>query len=229
MHVFSDTIKKADTALKLLKIDPLKKNIYKPPDALDVGMGAKLHLSTYKKTEKYKGSLVPDFHKGIILLLSNITAHMIEKCPLKHEIVRYASCSNPNTLALSAKNESSKLKFSKMLVKLTALKQISIKLEDDAKEQLSKCFNEHVPENHEKFSSFSKFDQRLDTFMSQFLRGFKANKDFFVENQSEDSFKSLRIISDHLTSKNVQARNNHYSRYDQASKSCKRALQNVSK
>ena len=52
MHVISDTIKKADTTLKLLKIDPLIKNIHKPPDALDVGMGAKLDLSTYKKTEK---------------------------------------------------------------------------------------------------------------------------------------------------------------------------------
>ena len=46
MHVFSDTIKKADTTLKLLKIDPLSKNFHKPPDALDVGMGANLHLST---------------------------------------------------------------------------------------------------------------------------------------------------------------------------------------
>ena len=54
MHVFSDTIKKADTTLKLLKIDPLNKNIHQPPDALDVGMGANLHLSTYKKSEKYK-------------------------------------------------------------------------------------------------------------------------------------------------------------------------------
>ena len=37
MHVFSDTMKKADTTLKLLKIDPLNKNIHKPLDALDVG------------------------------------------------------------------------------------------------------------------------------------------------------------------------------------------------
>ena len=93
MHVFSDTIKKADTILKLLKIDPLSNNIHKPPDALDVGMGANLHLSTYKQSEKYKGSLVLNFHKGVILLLSNITAHMIEKCPLKHHIVRCASSS----------------------------------------------------------------------------------------------------------------------------------------
>lgn len=56
-----------------------------------------------------------------------------------------------------------------MLVKLTTLKQIIIKLADDAKEQFSKINDEHVPENCEKSSSFVKFDQRLDTFMSQFL------------------------------------------------------------
>ena len=122
-----------------------------------------------KAKNKYKGSLVLNFHKGVILLLSNVTAHMIEKCPLKHQIVRSASCLNPNTLALSAKNESSKLKFSKMLGKLTALKQISIKLADDAKEQYSKFTDEHVPEKRRKFSSFAKFDQPLDTFISQFL------------------------------------------------------------
>ena len=117
MHVFSDTMKKADTTLKLLKIDPLNKNIHKPLDALDVGMGVNLHLYTWRKSEKYKGSLVLNFHKGVILLLSNITAHVIEKCPLKHQIVRCASSLNPNNLELSARNESSKLKFSKMVGK----------------------------------------------------------------------------------------------------------------
>ena len=120
-----------------------------------------------------------------------------------------------------------------MLVKLTALKQIIIKLADDAKEQFSKFIDEHVPENRDNFSSFGKLDQRLHTFISQFLlnkeyeslwevciiafclshgqsaveRGVKVNKEFVVENQSEDSLKSLRIINDHMTSKNVQARN----------------------
>ena len=165
-------------------------------------------------------------------MLSSITAHMIEKRPLKHQIVRYASCLKPNALVLSAENKSSRLKFSKMLVKLTALNHISIKLADDAKEQFSKITDEHLPENREKFSLLAKYDQRLDIFMSQVVLkkeyellwkvcvlvfclshcqsavecGFKVNKEFVVENQSEDSLKCLRIINDHLTSKNVQAR-----------------------
>ena len=38
-------------------------------------------------------------------------------------------------------------------------------------------------------------------------RGFEANKKFVVEIQFKDSLKSLRITNDHLTLKNVQARN----------------------
>ena len=46
MHLLSDTIKKADTTLTLLEIDLLNNSIHKPPDGLDVGMGANPHLST---------------------------------------------------------------------------------------------------------------------------------------------------------------------------------------
>ena len=245
MHVFWDTVKNANTTLKLLKV------IHKLPDALDVGMGVNLHLSTYKKSEKYKGSLFLDFHKGVTLLLSNITAHMIEESPLKHQVIRSASRLNPNTLALSAK-KSRQSWSSKMLIKLTTLKQISIKLANDATEQFSKFIDEPVPENCEKFWSIAKLDQGLDTFMSQFLlskeyeslwetciivfclshdksaveHGFKASKKFVVGNQSEDSLKSLRYhqqssgIEKHISKKHKQ-----HSRYE----SCKRALQNISK
>ena len=70
------------TTLNLLKIHLLNKSICKPPDTLVVGMGANLHLSTYKKSEKCKDytntSLNLYFHKGVISLMSNITTHMIE-------------------------------------------------------------------------------------------------------------------------------------------------------
>ena len=73
------------------------------------------------------------------------------------------------------------------------------------------------------------FDDRLDTFYSQFLmekvfeslwnafilvfclshsqssieRGFKTNKDFIVENESEFSLMALRTIQDHMRAKDV--------------------------
>ena len=80
-----------------------------------------------------------------------------------------------------------------------------------------------------KFQSFTKFDDRLDTFYSQFLmekefeslwkvfilvfclshsqssieRGFKTNNDFVVENQSEFSLMALRTVQDHMRAKEV--------------------------
>ena len=71
MHVYLDTIKNIDITLKLLKIDSLNKNIHKHPDTLDVGMGGNLNLSTYKKSEKYKGSLVQNFTKGYLIVAEN--------------------------------------------------------------------------------------------------------------------------------------------------------------
>ena len=231
LHVFSDTIKKADTILKLLKIDPFSKDVHKPLESIDVGTGAKLRVVAYKRSSSYKSGVLHNFYKGVVLFLSNLTAHMIEKCPLKHLAVRCSSCLNPNSLAISDKNESSKLKFSKMVEKLVSLNQISVKLSDDAKEEFSKFVNEVVPKSREKFAEFAKFDQRLDIFLWPFIseykslrevcilifclshgqsaieRGFKANKDFVVENQSDESLKSLHIVHDHLTAKDVQAKN----------------------
>ena len=118
-----------------------------------------------------------------------------------------------------------------MVEKLASLNQISVKLSDDAKEEFSKFVNEVVPQTWEKFAEFAKFDQRLDTFLWPFIseykslrevcililclshgrsaieRGFKANKEFVVENQSEESLKSLCIVHDHLTAKDVHAKN----------------------
>ena len=71
MHVYLDTIKNIDITLKLLKIDSLNNNIHKHPDTLDVGMGGNLNLSTYKKNEKYKGSLVQNFTKGYLIVAEN--------------------------------------------------------------------------------------------------------------------------------------------------------------
>ena len=58
MHVFSDTIKKSDTTLKLLKIDALNKNIHKPSDALDVGMGGTFIYQPPRKAKNTKEVLL---------------------------------------------------------------------------------------------------------------------------------------------------------------------------
>ena len=83
LHIFSGTIKKADTTLKLLMIDPFNKDVHKPLESIDVGTGAKLCVVAYKRSSSYKSGVLHNFYEGVVLFLSNLTAHMIEKCPLK--------------------------------------------------------------------------------------------------------------------------------------------------
>ena len=191
-----------------MKLDPCDKKIHKPVDTIDVSVGAQLHISKYNKASNYKGIAEKEFYKGAIHLLSYIVKHMLEKCPLKYQLVRCPSCMIPNILAVNDRNDASKLKFSKMVEKLTSLNQITAKAADDAKEQFSKFVDEVIPRHREKFQSFSMFQERLDTFFTEFLsekgfeslklifiiifclshgqssieRGFKSNKEFSAEN-----------------------------------------------
>ena len=97
-----------------MKLDPCDKKIHKPVDTIDVSIGAQLHITKYKKASNYKGIAVKEFYKGAIHLLSNIVKHILEKCPLKYQLVRCSSCMNPNILAVNDCNDASKLKFSKI-------------------------------------------------------------------------------------------------------------------
>ena len=47
MFILSDTIKKANSALKLLKIDASDVSIHKPGSSIDIGVGAKLKALEY--------------------------------------------------------------------------------------------------------------------------------------------------------------------------------------
>ena len=105
---------------------------------IDVSIGAQLRITKYKKGSNCKGIAVKEFYKGAIHLLSNIVKQILEKCPLKYQLLRCSSCMNPNILAVNDCNDASKLKFSKMVEKLTSLNQITAKAADDAKEQFSK-------------------------------------------------------------------------------------------
>lgn len=111
--------------MKVLKIDVLNKNIHKSSETIDVGMGAQLRISKFRRSSDFKGSSLRNFYQEAVLFLSSVTSHMVEKCPLKHIIIRCCSSINPNRLAIRDESEVSKLKFSKMLEKLTSLGQVT--------------------------------------------------------------------------------------------------------
>ena len=49
MFILNSIMLKADTQMKLLKIDVADKNLYKPRENIDLRMGAKLYVSFYKR------------------------------------------------------------------------------------------------------------------------------------------------------------------------------------
>lgn len=116
MFILSSAVQKADTTLKLLRIDTSDRNIYKPYDFIDVGMAAKMYISEYRKSKQFKESTTKKFYDSVYTFLSSLTSPMMEKCPLRHLIVRCSSCINPNILGVSSQNET----FNKILEKLVS-------------------------------------------------------------------------------------------------------------
>ena len=78
MFINNDTMKKATSSLKLLKINTSHISLYKQ-DAVEVGMGAKMHIRELKKQPNFKKSTLLKFYKEICGFLTAITYHMIEK------------------------------------------------------------------------------------------------------------------------------------------------------
>ena len=68
-------------------------------------IGAQLHITNYKEASNYKVIAIKEFNKGAIHLLPNIVKHMLEKCPLKYQLVWCSSCINPNILAVNDCND----------------------------------------------------------------------------------------------------------------------------
>ena len=70
MFILKSVILKADTRIKLLKIDVTDKNLYKPGENIDIGMGSKLYFSTYKRSPRFKESTLKSFLDGVRRTLS---------------------------------------------------------------------------------------------------------------------------------------------------------------
>ena len=78
MFILKSVMLEADTQIKLLKIDVMDKSFYKPGENIDIGMGAKLYVSTYKRSPKFKESTLKSFLDGVRRTLSGLVEHMLE-------------------------------------------------------------------------------------------------------------------------------------------------------
>ena len=123
MFTLNDTIKKADTTLKSMKIDTNDVNLYKPYDLIQIGTAAKLNGANYKKSTDFKESTLRRFCKEVCMLFASLMSHFMEK-----------------SLADTNKHEISKKQFSKVMEKLVATGRFKSKETDETKVQCKKCW-----------------------------------------------------------------------------------------
>ena len=67
--VLKETLAKADSGRKLLKMNPQDINIQKPTDHIKVRSAAKLHIAEYRKKTSCKESKLFTFRKDVLLAL----------------------------------------------------------------------------------------------------------------------------------------------------------------
>ena len=233
MFIINEKMREADSLQKLLKVDVNDKNIYKPGETLNIGIGAKLKVTHFKKSSQFKQSLLTDFYRDVQVLLSSLLSHMMEKSPLKYVFARNTTSLNPTFLVRKDKKEICMLMFLRLCEKLVSTQRLSVKEGNKANEEYVMFMNNLVPSLEEKFLAFNKFSDRLDNFYAEILckkeyeslwivlklvfcmfhgqsaveRGFNANKDFIADNQGDTSLISLRMIHDHMRAKDVSPHN----------------------
>ena len=230
MYVLKDVRSKNDTLQKLLNLDVTDVNIRKKKT--DIGVGAKLVVAEYKKHKNFNQNTLDRFYKDCGVFLSSIVKHILEKIPIRRQIVRCASSLDPTIISNKDAQESCKLKFSTLYEKLAQLQRIPASLADRANEEYKKFLDEVVPRHSQNFLDFNIKSERLGSFLhllspgnknydnlwlicqiifilfhgpAHIERGFKNNKDFEKDNQGELSLVSLRVIHEHMATNSVDS------------------------
>ena len=164
MFILNSVMLKADTQIKLLKIDLTDKNLYKPGENIDIGMGAKLYLSTYKRSPKFIESFSKSFLGDIRRPLSGLGEHMLEKSPLTHSFTRLAGAISPNIMSIKSNSRSCEAEMAKLLLKLVNQERISVKEGDEATSSSQKLL---ATVEEERCLNCNKSTDRLDTFYAK--------------------------------------------------------------
>ena len=150
---------------------------------------------------------------------------MLEKSPLRRQIVKCVSSLDPHLMVDKDEQESSVLKFSHLCTKLTQVGRISDSVANRATEEYKKFLKDVVARHRDEFQECDKYKDRVDTFLHRFMssskeysnlflvcqlvfilfhgqahieRGFKTNKDVVKDNQKELSLVNLRIVHEHM-------------------------------
>ena len=173
---------------------------------------------------KINENQVLNFKRDVVSFLSKICTYLAEKSPIKLSLPRNCRCFIPSLLVENS--ESSKARFIYVPENLAIAQQITDEFAGEAKQHFPK-FLEIAKENKQSFAEFDlqKEGHHLDTFYWNHIegvssvekvaevlkmiltlshgqasveRGFSINKSLLVENLSETSLISQKIVLDHL-------------------------------
>ena len=79
MFILQSVMLKADTQIIQLKIDVTNKVLYKPRENINIEIGAKLYVSTYKRSPKFKESTLKSLLDRVRRTFSGLLEHMLKK------------------------------------------------------------------------------------------------------------------------------------------------------
>ena len=79
MFILQSVMLKAETQIMELKIDLTNKVVHKPRENINIGRGAKLYVSTYKRSPKFKESTLKLLLDCVRRTFSGLLEHMLKK------------------------------------------------------------------------------------------------------------------------------------------------------
>jgi hypothetical protein len=208
-------MQEADTVAKLVKIDVSVKDNRCNYKEVDIGVAATNALLQKGISDSERMA----FRMQCLTFLAATTAKIVERSPLRYNIVRAISCLVPRTIVTNPTLAERRLKD--LVQILFDKKHISAVTADKSKLQMTALCANAATET--QFKDFDKNKDRLDSFYysvigqnSEFVElfsvircvltlshgnasvesGFSVNGDMLVENLHEDSLVAQRIVYD---------------------------------
>ena len=227
--VKKDNLKSADSPAKIAKLNVIETSIHLDPSDIDVGFAAASTLSKGVKEKKISKHEHLEFKKECSTMLATMVTKLQERSPIQYSFARKLVSLDPR-LVISESEKVEKM-FKEVLTKLADTKWIKNEQADCIWIQCKKFVSDAKQFHHDKFSSFSLEENRLDAFYFELLsgkrdfkelwdtmkflltlsydqasveRGFSVNKEVLVPNLKEVSLVAQCFIHDTISTWDIQ-------------------------
>lgn len=220
-HVVKKEILDGITVMKMLKIDLTNEKNLKPAEEISLGFAVKDEIRKHRDSVSNKQIL--EFRKQCSTFYVSVIKKIIERCPLKYNMIKGATFLNP---AVMTSNQNA-ARINIALECFVTNNVITGTEADKIKKEYERlCSNANVKKALMNYKSGTRLDsfllpllKELDSsleftnFVARILclshgqasveRGFNINKELLVENQKEASLIAQRVVYDAIRSSDV--------------------------